>query len=196
MNCHSQIWSQAPTLEPVRESWRTGQPIDWVKVHDLPDFVYFDHSVHVNKGVGCSTCHGRVDEMAYVWQEESLLMEWCLECHRQPEKFLRPKDEVYNIAYEAPANQLELGRQLVEGIRRQPAGHLLHVSPMSQDHIPAVPVELETLGRRPGGPGRRATGRASRSSPTARASGSSCSGSSPSRPRPSMTRRAAGSSSP
>jgi len=114
MNCHSQIWSHSPTLEPVRESWRTGQPIDWVKVHDLPDFVYFNHSVHVNNGVGCSTCHGRVDEMPFVRQEQSLLMEWCLECHRQPEKFLRPKSEVYNIAYEAPSDQLELGRRLVK----------------------------------------------------------------------------------
>jgi len=114
MNCHSQIWSQSPTLEPVRQSWRTGQPLDWVKVHDLPDFVYFNHSVHVNNGVGCSSCHGRVDEMPFVRQEHSLLMEWCLECHRQPEKFLRPKSEVYNIAYETPSDQLELGRRLVK----------------------------------------------------------------------------------
>jgi hypothetical protein len=114
MNCHSLVWNQAPTLEPVRESWRTGQSIEWVKVHDLPDFVYFDHSVHVNKGVGCSTCHGRVDQMPFVWQEQSLLMEWCLDCHRQPERFLRPKRAVYDVAYEPPANQLELGRRLVE----------------------------------------------------------------------------------
>jgi hypothetical protein len=114
MNCHSQIWSQAPTLEPVRESWRTGQPIEWVKVHDLPDFVYFNHSAHVNKGVGCSTCHGRVDQMAYMWQEESLLMEWCLECHRQPEKYLRLRSDVYDITYQAPTNQVELGRELMQ----------------------------------------------------------------------------------
>jgi len=113
MNCHSQIFNQSPTLEPVRASWRTGTSIEWVKVHDLPDYVYFDHSAHVSKGVGCSTCHGRVDRMAYVWQEKSLLMEWCLDCHRQPEKYLRPKSEVYDPAYEAPANQLELGRRLV-----------------------------------------------------------------------------------
>jgi len=112
MNCHSQIWNQAPTLEPVRESWRSGKPLEWVRVHDLPDFVYFNHSVHVNKGVGCSTCHGRVDTMSFVWQEKSLLMEWCLECHRAPEKYLRPKSEVYNIAYQPPADQLELGRKL------------------------------------------------------------------------------------
>lgn len=114
MNCHSLVWNQAPTLEPVRESWRTGQSIEWVKVHDLPDFVYFNHSAHINKGVGCSTCHGRVDQMPFIWQEQSLLMEWCLGCHRQPERFLRPKSEVYDAAYEPPANQLELGRRLVK----------------------------------------------------------------------------------
>jgi hypothetical protein len=112
MNCHSQIFRDSPTLEPVRASWRDGTSIPWIKVHDLPDFVYFNHSAHVNKGVGCSTCHGRVDRMAFVWQEKSLLMEWCLDCHRQPEKYLRPKSAVYDPAYEPPANQIELGRRL------------------------------------------------------------------------------------
>jgi hypothetical protein len=114
MNCHSQIFNQSPTLEPVRASWRTNTSIEWVKVHDLPDFVYFNHSAHVSKGVGCSTCHGRIDRMAFVWQEQSLLMEWCLDCHRQPERYLRPKSEVFNPAYEEPANQLELGRRLAK----------------------------------------------------------------------------------
>jgi Cytochrome c7 and related cytochrome c len=114
MNCHSQIWSQSPTLEPVRASFRSGESIEWTRVHDLPDFAYFNHSAHVNKGVGCSTCHGRVDKMPLVWQEKSLQMEWCLECHRQPEKYVRPQSEVYNIAYEPPADQLELGRRLVK----------------------------------------------------------------------------------
>jgi len=114
MNCHSQIWSQSPTLEPVRASFRTDTSIEWVRVHDLPDFVYFNHSAHVNKGVGCSTCHGRVDKMSYVWQEKSLLMEWCLDCHRQPERYLRPKSAVYDPAYAPPANQLELGRRLAK----------------------------------------------------------------------------------
>jgi hypothetical protein len=113
MNCHSQIWSQSPTLEPVRASFRTDTSLEWTRVHDLPDFVYFNHSAHVNKGIGCSTCHGRVDLMPLTWQEHSLLMEWCLGCHRQPEKYVRPKAEVYNIAYEPPADQLELGRKLV-----------------------------------------------------------------------------------
>jgi hypothetical protein len=113
MNCHSQIWSQSPTLEPVRGSFRTDTSLEWTRVHDLPDFVYFNHSAHVNKGIGCSTCHGRVDRMPLTWQEHSLQMEWCLECHRQPEKYVRPKAEVYNVAYEPPADQLERGRQLI-----------------------------------------------------------------------------------
>jgi len=114
MNCHAQIWNQSPTLEPVRASFRTDTSIEWTRVHDLPDFVYFNHSAHVNKGIGCSTCHGRVDRMPLTWQEKSLQMEWCLECHRQPEKFVRPKSEVYNIAYEPPANQIALGGELVK----------------------------------------------------------------------------------
>jgi hypothetical protein len=91
MNCHSQIWTNAPMLEPVRESFRTGKSLNWTRVHDLPDFVYFDHSIHVNKGVGCGTCHGPVDRMPLMYQAESLQMEWCLNCHRAPEKFIRPK---------------------------------------------------------------------------------------------------------
>jgi hypothetical protein len=114
MNCHSQIWSDSPTLEPVRESFRTEKSIEWVKVHDLPDFVYFDHSAHVNQGVGCTTCHGRVDQMPLMWQEASLTMEWCLDCHRQPERYLRPREQVWNAAYEPPADQLALGRTLVK----------------------------------------------------------------------------------
>ena len=112
MNCHSIIFKDSPTLEPVRASWRTDTSIPWVKVHDLPDFVYFNHSAHVNKGVGCTTCHGPIDEMSYVYAEKSLLMEWCLDCHRQPEKYLRPKSEVFSVAYRPPADQLALGRRL------------------------------------------------------------------------------------
>jgi hypothetical protein len=97
MNCHSQLWANSPYLEPVRESYRTGKPIEWTRVHDLPDFVYFNHSIHVTKGVGCSTCHGRVDLMPLTWQASSLQMEWCLECHRAPEKFIRPKDKVFTM---------------------------------------------------------------------------------------------------
>jgi hypothetical protein len=114
MNCHSQIWADSPTLEPVRASFRENRPIPWVRVHDLPDFVYFDHSVHVNKGVGCTTCHGRIDKMPLVWQDKTLLMEWCLGCHRAPEKYLRPKEEVFNTSWQPPSDQVERGRALVK----------------------------------------------------------------------------------
>jgi hypothetical protein len=128
MNCHSQIWNQSPTLEPVRSSLRTDKSIEWTRVHDLPDFVYFNHSAHVNKGVGCSTCHGRVDKMPLMWQESSLQMEWCLGCHRHPESYVRPKAQVFNVAWEPPANQLEEGRKLVKeyGIHTRTACSTCH----------------------------------------------------------------------
>jgi hypothetical protein len=112
MNCHSVLWNQAPILEPVRASFRDGKNLEWIRVNDLPDFVYFNHQIHVKQGVGCATCHGPVDKMPLMTQNASLLMEWCLDCHRAPEKYLRPRAEVFNMAYEAPANQLELGRRL------------------------------------------------------------------------------------
>lgn len=112
MNCHSLLFADSPYLEPVRESFRSDRSIEWVKVHRLADFVYFDHSIHVNKGIGCSTCHGQVNQMPLVWQASSLQMEWCLACHRQPEQFLRPRNQVFNMDWQAPANQLELGRKL------------------------------------------------------------------------------------
>jgi hypothetical protein len=105
MNCHAQMWSGADMLHPVRYSFRTGESIKWVRVHDLPDFVYFNHSIHVAKGVGCYSCHGRVDEMPLMYQENSLQMEWCLNCHRQPEKFLRPKEQVFSMTYEQPSGE-------------------------------------------------------------------------------------------
>ncbi len=112
MNCHSQIWANAPMLEPVRASFRNNTPLTWIRVNDLPDFVYFNHQIHVKQGVGCETCHGPVDQMALTYQATTMQMEWCLDCHRAPEKYLRPRSEVFNMAYEAPANQLELGRAL------------------------------------------------------------------------------------
>jgi hypothetical protein len=105
MNCHAQIWTNAGLLEPVRQSWATGQSIQWIKVHDLPDFVYFNHSIHVNKGIGCASCHGRVDEMPLMYMENSLQMEWCLNCHRNPASNLRPTAEIYNMAWEGPSSQ-------------------------------------------------------------------------------------------
>jgi hypothetical protein len=113
MNCHSQIWTNSPMLEPVRESYRTGRPLRWTRVHNLAEFAYFNHSIHVNKGVGCATCHGPVDQMPLVAQEKSLLMEWCLDCHRNPEQYLRPRDEVFNMSWTAPPNQSELGLELI-----------------------------------------------------------------------------------
>lgn len=114
MNCHAQIWNTSPTLEPVRESYRTNQSIRWVRVHDLPDYVYFNHSIHVAKGIGCTTCHGQVNRMPLTWQEASLQMEWCLNCHRHPERYVRPREEVFSVDYVAPPNQIEAGQKLVK----------------------------------------------------------------------------------
>jgi hypothetical protein len=104
MNCHSQIWTNAQLLEPVRQSWMTGASIQWIKVHDLPDYVYFNHEIHVNKGIGCASCHGRVDEMPLMYEQNSLQMEWCLNCHRNPAVNLRPTAEIYNMAWAAPSS--------------------------------------------------------------------------------------------
>jgi hypothetical protein len=105
MNCHAQIWTNAQLLEPVRNSWYTGESIPWIKVHDLPDFVYFNHSIHVNKGIGCATCHGHVDEMPLMYAQNTLQMEWCLDCHRNPSKNLRPTSQIYNMDWEKPAEE-------------------------------------------------------------------------------------------
>jgi hypothetical protein len=117
MNCHTQIWSESPMLEPVRESFRSDRAIQWTRVHNLPGFVYFDHSIHIHKGVGCSTCHGRVDQMPLTWRENTLYMDWCLDCHRAPERYVRPRDQVFNMAYVAPADQIDLGMKLVREYR-------------------------------------------------------------------------------
>src|SRR5262245_33322808 len=114
INCHAQIWAQSEYLEPVRRSWATNESIFWVKVNDLPDFVYFNHSAHVTKGVGCVSCHGRVDKMNQLYQATSLQMEWCLDCHRHPEQHVRPRDQVFNLAWEPSKPQEELGRELLK----------------------------------------------------------------------------------
>lgn len=133
MTCHSQIRVGTPQLAAVWESWGmidtdgdgvgetprrqgqpgAGEPIPWNRVHDLADFAYFNHAAHINKGVGCDYCHGRVDQMSGIWKTEPMTMGWCLECHRAPEKYIRPREEVFNLAYERPENQLELGASLV-----------------------------------------------------------------------------------
>jgi hypothetical protein len=114
MNCHSQIWSTAPILEPIRASFREDRPLRWVRVHDLPDFVYFNHSVHIKKGMGCETCHGRIDQMPLTLQQNSLQMEWCIECHRAPEQNVRPRSAVFTMGYRPPVPQSELGPKLVK----------------------------------------------------------------------------------
>jgi hypothetical protein len=114
MNCHSQIWINSPTLEPVRESFRTNQSIKWTKVYDLPDYVYFNHSIHVRKGVGCETCHGRIDQQPLTYQNPSLQMRWCLDCHRNPEQHLRPRDQITTMGYVPSEPQEQLGARLVK----------------------------------------------------------------------------------
>jgi hypothetical protein len=104
INCHAQIWTDAQLLEPVRQSWATGASIQWIKVHDLPDYVYFNHEIHVNKGIGCASCHGRVDEMPLMYMQNTLQMEWCLNCHRNPAVNLRPTAEIYNMAWAGPSS--------------------------------------------------------------------------------------------
>jgi len=100
MGCHSQVWKDAPVLEPVRESWRTDRSIAWTRVHDLPDFVYFDHSIHVAKGIGCTTCHGQVNEMPLTWRTATLNMDWCLSCHRDPAANVRPRARVFDVDWD------------------------------------------------------------------------------------------------
>jgi formamidopyrimidine-DNA glycosylase len=114
MNCHTQIWAESPILEPVRESFRSGKSLEWTRVHNLPGFVYFDHSIHVHKGVGCTTCHGRVDQMPLMWRENTLYMEWCLECHRNPERFVRPREQIFNVDWQPPSDQIVLGQKLMQ----------------------------------------------------------------------------------
>ncbi len=112
MKCHSVIWADSPMLEPVRESFRKDIPMEWVRVHDLPDHVYFDHSIHVAKGVACASCHGQVDQMPLMWRVNTLHMSWCLDCHRHPETRLRPKDEVFNMNWKEPENLEETHPEL------------------------------------------------------------------------------------
>jgi hypothetical protein len=114
MNCHSEIFSNSPFLAPVRDSFANNKPIEWTRVHDLPDFVYFNHGIHIKKGVGCTTCHGPVDRMPLMRQQASLQMDWCMNCHRHPEQYVRPRDQVFSVDYQPPPNQAELGARLVK----------------------------------------------------------------------------------
>lgn len=115
MTCHSQIFKDAPLLAPLRRSFETGQPLHWKRVHDLPDFVYFNHGIHVNKGIGCATCHGEVDRMPLMWRTQSLEMQWCLACHREPERYIRPREQVFNLHWRpGETEQAALGSKLVK----------------------------------------------------------------------------------
>jgi hypothetical protein len=128
MNCHKQIWADSPTLEPVRASLRENRPLEWIRVNNVADFVYFDHSIHVHQGVGCETCHGRVDQMPLTFRAESLRMEWCLNCHRTPENYLRPREEVFTMGWQPSIPQQELGRQLMRRYNIDPPGKLTNCS--------------------------------------------------------------------
>jgi hypothetical protein len=121
MNCHSQIWQSAPILEPVRASFREDKPMTWVRVHDLPDFVYFNHSIHVKKGMGCETCHGRIDQMPLTRQQNSLQMEWCTNCHRNPQDYVRPREEVFTMGYRPREDQATLGPKLLKEYNIKPS---------------------------------------------------------------------------
>ncbi|PYR67953.1 MAG: cytochrome C [Acidobacteria bacterium] len=113
MNCHAVLFANASFLEPVRASFRDNKPLHWTRVHDLPDFVYFNHSIHIKKGVGCETCHGRVDQMPLIYQQHSLLMEWCIDCHKNPAPNLRPRSEITTMGYRPAVDQSILGAQLM-----------------------------------------------------------------------------------
>jgi hypothetical protein len=113
MTCHSQIWTNAAMLAPVRESFATDKPIPWQRVYRIPDYVYFDHSVHVAKGVGCTTCHGPVNRMPLMYQEPPLTMGWCLDCHRDPTKNLRPQSQIFSLDWQPPSDQEERGHKLL-----------------------------------------------------------------------------------
>ena len=114
MTCHSLVWTEAPLLEPVRAAWRDEVPLQWTRVHDLPDFVYFRHDIHIAKGIGCNSCHGPVDQMPLMYKENTLNMEWCLECHREPEREIRPREQVFDVTWSPPADQERIGPRLVE----------------------------------------------------------------------------------
>jgi hypothetical protein len=124
MNCHSQMWVGSRMLEPVRASYASDRSIEWQRVYNLPGFVYFDHSIHVQKGIGCSSCHGQLDRMPFTYQAPTLLMKWCLDCHRDPAKEIRPREQVFNVNYQRPVDQAGLGHELVADYKIRSAEEL------------------------------------------------------------------------
>ena len=164
INCHAQIWTNASLLEPVRHSWATGESINWIRVHDLPDYVYFNHQIHVNKGIGCASCHGRVDEMPLMYQQNTLQMEWCLNCHRNPSVNLRPTSEIYNMAWAGPSTDkpvfcAETGKAGL-GADGKPVPTAQTVSCTTKDPSGANPelAMLQLVERSPGGNGKGQSG--------------------------------------
>ena len=127
MTCHSQVWKDAPMLAPARQSLAGDEPLTWNRVHDLPDYVYFDHSIHIAKGVGCSTCHGRVDQMPLIRKTQTLYMKWCLDCHRAPQKYIRPRDKIYDLAWQ-PKTDPQAGEQLIAQYHVDTSGRLTNCS--------------------------------------------------------------------
>jgi NAD-dependent SIR2 family protein deacetylase len=127
MTCHTQIWSDSPLLKPVRASFKTGHPLEWTRVHNLPRFTYFDHSIHLHKGIGCATCHGQVDQMSLTYAVNPMYMEWCLDCHRNVARYVRPREEVFNMNWQ-PENQLALGNRLVSDYHIKDARSLISCS--------------------------------------------------------------------
>lgn len=124
MNCHKKVWADTEMLKPVRDAFKTGNSIEWVKIHKLPDFVYFNHSAHVNKGVGCATCHGPVNEMPLMYKANTLYMGWCLNCHRNPGPNLRPIHQVTNMNWHSDEAWDSADRLAVNGVRKVPEGHI------------------------------------------------------------------------
>ena len=124
MTCHSRLWNNSPMLEPVRMSYQTDKSLEWTRVNALPEFAYFDHSIHIHKGVGCTTCHGPIGEMPLTWRAQTLYMRWCIDCHKHPERYVRRRADVFKADYKAPQDQLALGRQLVKEYKIKDAKQL------------------------------------------------------------------------
>ena len=128
MSCHSQVALNSPLLQPVRDSWKTGKPVQWNRVNRVPDYVYFDHSIHIAKGVGCETCHGRMDTEGTAVKAETFYMAWCLKCHQNPANFIRPVDQVYTMGYKPNGNQQQIGAKLVKEYNILPPFQLTNCS--------------------------------------------------------------------
>ena len=128
MTCHAFVWRDSPMLAPVRDSFTSGKPIAWARVYDLPDYVAFDHHMHVAKGIGCVSCHGRVDRMPLTWKATSMRMSWCLDCHRAPERHVRPREAVFDMAWSPPPgfDPKKLAQEYHLDSRRMTACYVCH----------------------------------------------------------------------